>query len=417
MVRKSVLDNGVRVVSDEIDCVHSVSVGIWVKVGSRHENSGEAGIAHFIEHMLFKGTPLYSAADIARIIDSIGGVINAFTTKEYTCFYFKVLKQHFDLAFNLMCEIYFNSVFDPGEIAKEQHVVLQEISMTKDTPDDHIHDIYSEVFFRSHPLNRSVLGDSRTVLSINRDSLTDYFNAAYFVPERLIVTAAGNIPHSLFLDRVEKKFSHIKSTLTVADYSEFTPVKNVRFSTKELEQVHICFGVPGISHCDQRRYPLFMLNAILGGSMSSRLFQEIRENRGLAYSIFSFASSFYDTGLFGVYMGVTKENALEAVETTLAQIDRIKQSVVAEAELLCAKEQLKGNMLMSLESSDSRMSRVAKCEIYYNDFIPVEEVIANIDNVRQEDVAQLALDLFNEDISTFIFMGPVSETDMGIKSV
>ncbi len=415
MVEKTVLGNGLRVVSEEINYVHSVSVGIWVKVGSRHESKAEEGVAHFIEHMLFKGTSLYSASDIAKIIDSVGGVLNAFTTKEYTCFYIKVLKEHFDLAFNLLCEIYFNSVFDPEEIAKEQNVVLQEINMTVDTPDDYIHDIYSEVFFRNHPLNHSILGESRTVLSMNRQRMKDYFNTRYLVPERIIITAAGNIKHNQFLDRVEKKFSHLKSSNTVKDYVDFSPVKNIRFNTRELEQVHICFGVPGVSYLDERRYALFLLNTILGGSMSSRLFQEIRENRALAYSIFSFASSFHDTGYVSVYMGVTKENVEEAVETALREVKLLKDKEVDMDELLNAKEQLKGNILLSLESSDSRMSRAAKCEIYSNSFIPVEDVIKKVETVRQEDIQQLALDLFNEDMFTFIFLGPVSEKDVGIK--
>ncbi len=412
MINKTVLDNGVRVVTESVPSVHSVSIGFWIKTGSRHEKPQEHGISHFIEHMIFKGTEKHTAFSIARVIDSVGGVLNAFTTKEYTCIYVKVLSQHLNLATDLLCNIFFESLFEPEEIEKERDVIIQEINMVKDTPDDYIQELFNMSYFDKHPLASSVLGWPETVGLFGRRDIVGFFSREYLIPEKIIISAAGCIDHNLFMEAIGKRFEHLKGTASEAPEKAFLPEKEISFHFRELEQVHVCIGTLGCSHVSPERYALYIFNAILGGSMSSRLFQEIRENRGLAYTIFSFMISFFDTGLFGVYMAVTGEKTNEALQIVLKELEKLRDREVGETELHNAREQIKGNMLLSLESSDSLMSRLAKCEIYHNEYIAVEDLIQGIDEVTSETVQELARSIIRDEYFNYTFLGPIRERDI-----
>jgi predicted Zn-dependent peptidase len=412
MIRKSQLDNGARIVTETIPGVHSITIGIWLKAGARNESIAEQGLAHFIEHMLFKGTSRYSAFEIARRIDSVGGMLNAFTAKEYTCFYVKVLSRHRDLAIELLCDIFFDSQFETEEIEKERGVILQEISMVKDTPDDYVHDLFNQAFFAEHPLGYNILGEIETVQGFNRDNVVGFFEREYRRPQNLIIAAAGNVEHQDFIDRIQERFSSIPAKPVVKRVGGFSLHRRVDFHFRELEQVHICLGTRGLSHLDDNRYVLHVLNTILGGSMSSRLFQEIRENRGLAYTVFSFMTSFLDTGMFGVSMGVLKETVRESLDITHRELQSLRDCPISGEELIHAQEQLKGNLLLALEGSDSRMSRLAKCELYYDRYVPVEEILNDIDAVTPEQVQALARELFRDELFTYTFLGPIEPDDL-----
>jgi predicted Zn-dependent peptidase len=411
-IYKTVLGSGVRIVTERVLHVHSVSMGIWIRSGSRHEHKAESGIAHFIEHMLFKGTQKYSAGEIARMIDSVGGVFNAFTSKEYTCFYIKVLKQHMDLAVNLLCDIFFHSLFLRDDIEKERNVILQEINMVKDTPDDYIQDMFNHDFFTDHPLGYNILGELDTVQNFRRPDITGFYRREYLVPERIVIAVAGNMEHEAVVDRLAKKFEAIKKKKPSPEQASFEPSRSISCNFRSLEQVHVCLGTPGCSHLDRERYALYVLNSILGGGMSSRLFQEIRENRGLAYSVTSFTSSFFDTGVFGVYMGVVKDTVQEALRIVFEEMRSLREKPVAAAELSAAKEQLKGNMLLAMEGTDSRMSRLAKCEMYYDQYIPLSRILKDIDAVTEDDVRGLARGLFRDEQLTCTFLGPLRSKDL-----
>ena len=412
MVNKTVLGNGVRVVTEKVASVHSVSIGIWVKSGSRHEREGENGLAHFIEHMLFKGTAKHTAHEIAKIIDSVGGVINAFTTKEYTCFYIKFLSQHLRLATDLLCNIFFDSLFKQEEIEKERNVIIQEINMVRDIPDDYIQDLFNQAYFKGHPLGYNVLGELETVQRFGKNDIVNFTGREYFIPERIIISATGNIEHQSLLGLIGKYFEHLDGSTSEPVRNSFLPERNVSFHFRDLEQVHVCLGTTGLSQVDPGRHALYVLNAILGGSMSSRLFQEIRENHGLAYSIYSYVVSFYDIGLFGIYMGVVRETVKEALDIILRELRILQEKKIDDTELGNAKEQIKGNMLLALESTDNRMSRLAKCEMYYNEHVPVEEILQSIDEVTSEAIQDLARSLFRDEYFTYTFLGPVKEKNI-----
>jgi predicted Zn-dependent peptidase len=339
-------------------------------------------------------------------------VLNAFTAKEYTCFYVKVLSRHRDRAIELLCDIFFDSLFDPLEIEKERSVVLQEISMVKDTPDDYVQDLFNQAFFADHPLGYNILGEIETVQGFNRDTIISFFEREYLRPQHLIISAAGNVEHQDFVDKLQERFASIPDLRSANRPGRLSLRRRVDFHFRDLEQVHVCFGTRGLSHLDDNRYVLHALNTILGGSMSSRLFQEIRENRGLAYSVFSFMTSFLDTGMFGVSMAVLNETVRESLDIAHRELKALRDSPVEREELNHAQEQLKGNLLLALESSDSRMSRLAKCELYYDAYIPVEDILNGIDAVTPDQVQALACELFRDDLFTYTFLGPIDPDDL-----
>jgi predicted Zn-dependent peptidase len=389
MVRRSALPNGLRVVTEPLEGVPSVTLGIWVESGSRFEPPQLGGISHFLEHLLFKGTERRSAAQIAEEIDAVGGVLNAFTGKEYTCYYARVLAEHAPLAMDLLADLFLCSRLDPAEIDRERRVVLQEISQSEDTPDDHIHDLFNQHYWPGHALGRPVCGRSATVEALERGHFVDFL-ARRYRPDRLIVAAAGAIRHEAVEDWAERTFSALAGSASCVDGGPPASQPGVTVTEKPLEQVHLCFGVPGVAHGADERYAAYLLNTILGGGMSSRLFQEIRERRGHAYAVYSFLSSYRDTGYLGVYVGTSAQWIDEVVTVIARELDRVARDGVRPDELARAKTQLRGNMLLGLETSDSRMSRVAKNEIYHQRDVSLAELTAGIDGVTQDDLVALA---------------------------
>ena len=387
------LANGIRVLSERLPDLTSITVGIWVENGSRYEQPHQAGISHFLEHLFFKGTERRTAAQIAEEIDAVGGVLNAFTGKEYTCYYAKVLHEQLPLALDLLADIFTQSRFASEEIDRERSVIIQEISQVEDTPDDYVHELFNLAFWPGHPLSRPIAGTAQTVQGLTREDFLRFLDARYR-PDRVLIAAAGNLVHQDLVAVVEGKFNALSGTAPLVDGGPPEAHAGVSVHEKPLEQVHLCLGTPGIAQGDAERYPAHLLNLALGGGMSSRLFQEIRERRGKAYTVYSFLSSYLDAGYFGVYVGTSAEWVREVVEVIRAELARAARDGLSVAELARVKQQMKGSMLLGLETSDSRMSRIAKNEIYFGRNVPIEEVAARIDAVRNDEVVSVAQRLF-----------------------
>jgi predicted Zn-dependent peptidase len=409
MFAKSVLENGIRIVSHEMPDHRSVSLGIWVENGSRHETRREGGISHFIEHLLFKGTERRSAAQIAEEMDSVGGVINAFTSKEHTCYYAKVLDENLPLAIDLLTDIFLHSKFDEEEIERERSVILQEISQAEDTPDDYVHDLFNVDFFHDHAIGRPICGSVETVNSFTRDDLVKFFRLRY-QPRRVIVAAAGHVSHSEIVAEMAARLGSVvdsESGAVAPPGSNALPeIRHGAFThQKPLEQVHLCLGVSGLEQGHPQRYAGYVLNTLLGGGMSSRLFQEIREKRGKAYSVYSFSSSYRDIGYFGVYAGTSVESTHEVVELILKELKNLADGKITDEELSRTRGQLVGSMILGLESTDSWMSHVARDEIYFGKTISIDEISRGIRAVSRADVVELARVLFRSGAPTLTLLG------------
>jgi len=408
---KTVLANGITVVSEEINHVRSVSIGIWVRSGSRYEQCGINGTAHFIEHMLFKGTERRSAFDIASEIDSVGGMMNAFTGKELTSFYIKVPDYHLPMAIDLLADVFQNSRFQEEEIVKEQSVVLQEISMVEDSPDDYIHDYFEEVFWNGHPLGLPVLGTKDQVTHLTRETLVSFFKERYTGGE-LVVAAAGRLNHDILVELIRKAFSSIGQKTVETEIHPPDVSSKIAVLEKDLEQVHMLIGTLAPSAVSPKRYTGFLLNAVLGGSMSSRLFQEIREKRGLAYAIHSFLSPYMDTGFMGIYVGTGEEKILAVVDLIHDALKQFCDKLLTDKEMHAAKEMIKGNFLLSMESTDNRMTRLAKNEICFGKNIPPEDVMRRIDEVEKEGIRELASEMFGSDRLALVAIGRVAKEEL-----
>jgi predicted Zn-dependent peptidase len=408
MITKTTLENGIQVITEEVPSVHSVSIGIWVEAGSRDEHREENGISHFIEHMLFKGTKRRSARQIAKEIDSVGGVLNAFTSKEFSSFYGKVLSEHLPLALDLLFDLYLNSTFSAEDLEKERQVIVQEISMVEDTPDEYIHDLFSESYWPRHPLGFPILGTQETIGRMNKTRLKDFFHQNYLGVQPLIV-AAGKLKHEDLLAPVQRALGNVRTRpkRRLSRPPRCHPAVLVK--NKTLEQVHLLLGTEGSSATHPQRYVFSILNTIFGGGMSSRLFQEIREDRGLAYSVYSFLSSFKDSGVLGVYVGTGEDKVSAVLKIIMREMKKMTGDSVKAKELHSAKEQLKGNLLLSMESTDSRMGRLAKSQIYFNRYLPTEEIIEGIERVTAAEVAELAGQLFKTKSLSLTALGPVTE--------
>jgi predicted Zn-dependent peptidase len=404
--QKTVLENGIKVITEEIPYLKSVSIGIWVITGSRDEQPNENGISHFIEHLLFKGTEQRSAFDIAKEIDSVGGTLNAFTGREYTCFYAKVIDKNLPLAIDLLSDIFLQSLIDPKDVEKERMVILQEIKMVEDTPDDYIHDLFNRVCWGNHPLGYPIFGTSELVQSFHREQIYHFFKENY-QSNRIIVCAAGNLRHQEVVGLVGTTFGQISKSNKIRERLRPDSISTTNIWTRALEQVHFCLGTKGLRHNHSLRFASYVLNTILGGGMSSRLFQEIRENRGLAYSVYSYLPTYIDTGLVVVYAGTNEGSFQEVIELILREFNRLKSKPFKNGELETAKEQLKGNLLLSLESSDNLMTRLAKNEIYFDSYLPVEKILRGIDEVKEEEVQSLAGDIFDERFFCLTVLGPM----------
>jgi predicted Zn-dependent peptidase len=383
-------------------------MGIWVNVGSRDEQSEERGITHFIEHMLFKGTEKRSARDIAKELDAVGGFVNAFTSKENVCFHAKVLHPHLPLVVDVLTDIFLNSVFAPVEIAREQQVIVQEIRMIEDTPDEYVHILFQEMFWDGNPLGLPIYGTVEALENVNRELVLRYVSRM-FQPERIVVAAAGNLDHQRFLDLVAPTLETLNHPEKPLGRQTPEVHHRIQLIPKDLEQVHLCMGMRGPSQTDESRFLCHLLNVVLGNSMSSRLFQEIRESRGLAYSIYSFVNSHEDTGLFGIYAGVAPENVQETLDIIRQQLTILCKEAIPEAELNAAKEYLKGSMYLNAESTDSRMNRLAKNEFLFGRYIPFEEVERKIDQVTSASVQKWFEEVYQPSQVALTLFGPVQE--------
>jgi predicted Zn-dependent peptidase len=392
-MRATKLPNGIRVLSEELADLSSVTVGIWVENGSRYESSEQGGISHFLEHLFFKGTERRTAMQIAEEIDAVGGVVNAFTSKEYTCYYAKVLPEHLPLALDVLGDIFLHSRFAEEEIDRERSVILQEISQAEDTPDDYVHDLFGLAFWPGHPLSRPVAGSAATVGPLKREHFLRFLEARYR-PDRVILSAAGRVRHDDLVEVVERTFGGLRGT-SAADPPQ-PPESHAGLSVhaKALEQVHICLGSPGLAQGDPDRYAAHVLNQALGGGMSSRLFQEVRERRGKAYSVYSFLPSFHDGGYLGVYVGTSPEWAREVIDVIQDEAGKIAAGGLGAEELARTRTQIKGSLLLGLETSDSRMSRIARNEIYFQRDVTLEEIARSVDGITNDHVVQVAQRIF-----------------------
>ena len=403
--RKTVLPNGIRLVTEAIPHVRSISVGIWVETGSRMELESRAGISHLIEHLVFKGTATRSAEDIAKAIDSVGGHMDAFTAKEHTCFYVGVLDEHLTLAVDLLTDILMHPRFGADDLEKEKSVVHQEIKMVEDTPDDLVHDLFAERVWRDHPLGRPILGEWDRVRAFDRRTILDHFQEEY-VPGRITIAMAGHLEHEQALDLFGTKFGDWGRP--AARHTLAAPMLHpgVHAVSKPLEQVHLVLGFPGLPDGSEERYALSLLNDVMGGSMSSRLFQEVRERQGLVYSVHSGTQSFRDTGMLYVYAGTDPANLGKVVRALAQEIRALKKTGLRPDELQRAKDHLKGSLILSLESTTSRMHRLARHELRFGAFLSLDAMLASIDAVRPEQVEGLIHRVLDEEQLCLLTLGP-----------
>lgn len=407
---KQTLSNGLRIVSEPIPTYRSVSFGIWIKTGSRNEGPANNGISHFIEHMLFKGTDRYSAQDIAEIFDGIGGNVNAFTAKEYTCYYAKVLDTHLPLAVDVLSDMFFNSKMDEAELDKERNVILEEISMYDDTPDDLVHDLIAKAAYSDHPLAYTILGTEANLRSMRPETLRHYMQDRYSIPNT-VISLAGNIDESIY-DLMDRHFGSFRNMGASSKLAAPVFGGNVLFHEKKTEQNHICLSLPGCSLHDPMLYPMILLNNLIGGGMSSYLFQEIREKRGLAYSVYSYHTAHADSGEFTIYMGTAPKQTDEVLKVTMGVLQDIAGRGLTEEELRKGKEQLKGSFILSLESTSSRMNRLGKNELMLGAHHSLDEILNMIDSVTQDDIRALIKRLFAQPFA----LAMVGKSDKAIQT-
>ncbi len=406
--RKTVLDNGVRVLTKQMPHVHSVSMGVWVNAGARDETPMESGLCHLIEHMLFKGTPKRTAFQIAKEFDAIGGQSNAFTSMENTCCHARVMDTHLTTMVDILSDIFLNSCFHEDEYEKERPVILQEIGMLEDNPDDFIHVLLCRAFWGGQSLGQSVLGTRENLLRFDVSAVKDFFRK-FNQPDHIVIAASGNLDHDRFVELVAPAFETISQKGTLPErISSFSPSQSV-FYAKEIEQTHINIGLKGLSMTDPDRYALNLLNTILGGNMSSRLFQEIRERRGLAYSVYSYMSSHADTGMFGAYAAVESGQAPETVGLIVNEMRRLRDEPVDRAVIRDAKEYTKGSLMLASESVDNQMARLAQNEFTFGRVVPLDEIMEEIDRVTAADVQRLAGALFQPTPSALAVLGPIMD--------
>ena len=407
------LANGVRVITEAMPHVRSVSIGIWIGAGSRRETPEQNGVSHFIEHMLFKGTTSRSAEDIARSVDSIGGNLDAFTAKEMVCYNTKVLDEHLSRAFDVVADLVLHPRFDDADIEKEKGVILEEIKMEADSPDSVVHEIFSSNFWRDHPLGKPILGTRETVRSFDRRAVRDYYSAVY-APSNVVVTAAGHLTHGHLVDLVREHFESLPpGAPTPPDRAPATHARIALRNKKALEQVHLCLGVPSYPLPHEERFACYVLNTLLGGGMSSRLFQNIRERQGLAYAVFSELSPYRDTGCLSIYAGTSRQNSRKVVESIVNEFRQLKEQPVGEEELRRGKDYLKGSLMLGLESSSSRMANLARQEMYFGRFFTLDELVASIESVTAGDVQRIARTFFDTKHIALTVLGNLENLKIG----
>lgn len=395
MFSKYTLSNGVRIVYEKIPYVRSVSIGIWVKTGSRNENRQNNGISHFIEHMLFKGTEKRNAGEIAESIDNIGGQLNAFTGKECTCYYAKTLDSHIDLAFDVLSDMFFNSLFAKKDIRVEKRVILEEIGMYEDSPEELVHDILSEAVWDGNPIGYSILGTQESLKSFTPEMIREYM-ANNYTPKNTVISVAGNFEEAYLTELLAKYFGAWSSPNDhKVDFQEVVFSNGVKTREKETEQVHLCIGFNGIAHGNDKLYSLLAVNNIFGGGMSSRLFQKIREKKGLVYSIYSYPSAYKNAGLYTIYAGMNPDNLSSVLELVNTEIKLLVKRGIKASDLEKSKEQLKGNYILGLESTSSRMNTMGKSELMLNHIDTPEEVLAKINAITMESIDEIIDNIFS----------------------
>jgi predicted Zn-dependent peptidase len=410
MFRKVKLDNNIPVLLESVREVHSVCIGIWVKIGSRHEAMEKNGISHFLEHMFFKGTESKSAEDIAMEIDSLGGELNAFTSSEYTLFYVKVLDEFIDRALGLITDIFLHSTLPETEIEKEKNIIIEEVKMVEDNPSDYVHDLFGKNIWGSKGLGQPILGRLETIHSFTRDDLVNHINNHYGI-DNVIVACSGNFDENALINSLNASIGRLMRPGEQKDNALPKFSNDINITTKDLSEAHICLGLKGISYNNKDRYAMHLLNTVLGSGFSSRLFQNIREKRGLVYSIYSYHVAYIDTGLWAVYAGSDKKNVSEIVNITVDEMNAISTNITDE-ELERAKSQLKGNLILALESTSNKMTNIAKQEIYYKKYHSPKEVIQMVDAVTLEKVKDIAADLVDGNRFALTLYGPVGESDL-----
>jgi predicted Zn-dependent peptidase len=412
-IRSTRLDSGLRIVTEALPALRSVSVGFWVGVGSRDEHDGELGASHFLEHLVFKGTEDRSAAQIAHAVESIGGDMNAFTAQEMTAFYVRVPDEQLDLALDILADVVWAPALRTDDVDVERRVILEELGMRDDAPDDLVHELFASAMFPDHPLGREVLGTRHSIAEMTRDSI-GRFHRRHYRPPSIVVAAAGNLTHDRVVDRLARHAEAHEAGPDVdlgRSVEGLAPARSRAVLTKPAEQVHVVLGTRGIAREDPDRYPLTVLNQAFGGGMSSRLFQAVRERRGLAYAVYSYRVAYVETGAFGVYAGTAPGRAAETIDVVGAEIDRvIRDGGIGDAELAAAKGQLKGSMALSLETSNSRMQRLGSSELMLGETLSLDDVTARIDAVTPDDVARLITRMFVSGSRTLAVVGPIDET-------
>jgi predicted Zn-dependent peptidase len=393
-IQRSQLANGVKLVSERMSHLRSVSAGVWIARGSRHEAEHESGISHFVEHMMFKGTPRRDSLEIARTVDSLGGHIDAFTSKEHACFNTKVLDEHFPAAFQLLGDLVLDPAFRDEDIQREKRVVLEEIKMEADSPEHQVFNMFARAFWRGHPLGRSILGSETTVRSYSREALSSFYQRTYR-PENIVISAAGNVDHDALHRVVEQRFGGLpRGAPREMEIAPLTHPLMEWKSRESLEQVHLCIGFPSVSYAHEDRYICYVLNALLGGGLSSRLFQNVREKHGLAYNVFSELSPYSDSGCLSIYAATAPATARALLEAVLGELRRLKCEEVASSELERSKRYLKGSLMLSLESSSSRMAHLARQEMFLGQPMELDTLIERVDRVSVEDIRRVAVALF-----------------------
>jgi len=407
-IRRQVLPHGLIVITEQMQHIRSASIGIWLETGSRDEDAHWNGISHFIEHMVFKGTKHRTAEEIARQVDSIGGNMDAFTAKECICFNVKVLDEHVPIALEILSDLVLHPVFDSQDITRERGVILEEIKMDQDNPDYLVHEIFTQNFWKDHPLGRPILGTKETVKRFERQPVLDAYGH-HFSPGNIIVSAAGNLDHDRFVDLVIQHFEHMKPVKNGLHSAVPKVVPRIVLRNKKaLEQVQLCIGVPSYAIAHEKRHASYILNTLLGGGMSSRLFQNIRERQGLAYSIYSDLNPYRDTGCLAVYAGTSRESAAKVVQSVVSEFRKLKAEPVPEEELRRSKDQLKGSLMLSLESSTARMSNLARQEMYFDRYYDLDELIEKIEAVTIEDLQSLANEFFHTELIAVTALGNLS---------
>ncbi|ABA88807.1 zinc-dependent peptidase, M16 family [Syntrophotalea carbinolica DSM 2380] len=414
MVQKSVLDNGIRIITERVPGAYSATVGFWVECGSRHESSEQSGVSHFLEHMLFKGTVTRSAPSIAKEIDAVGGALNAFTSCEYSCYYAKVAGRHLSMAVDLLADIILNSVFDFDELEKERRVILQEIHMLEDSPEECIHEMFTHSFWQEHPLGRPIAGSVQSVQSLERRDLLAYLEK-FYCGSNLIICVAGDVQHEDLVEQISRLAGDLPVGCKSAAGSPPLTHSTIQVAHKDIEQVHFCLGTRAPDQRHGQRFTGNILNTMLGGSMSSRLFQTLREERGMAYSVYSYLTSHSDSGALVVYAGTSASEVQHAINIVLRELSRFQHHEVNPEELQAAKELIKGQFMLSLESTENRMTRLAKNEIYLGHVQTPDEIVEHVQQVTGEDILQLTGKYLRDEHLNLQMVGPI--TGEGFPSV